>query len=103
MPNADEEVGDEEVGVGCAVALGGLRIVAVTIESVAGAGVSLPGARDVADPLAEASMLQWGLWSRQNFESRAPCSTAAKWRLRPRGWPPCACSVLLTLWFASCC
>ena len=78
MPDADEEVGDEEVGVGCAVALGtgGLRIVAVTIESVAGAGVSLPGARDVADPLAEASMLQWGLWSRQqrqNFESRAPC------------------------------
>ena len=32
MPAADEEVGDEEVGVGCAVALGtgGLRIVAFT-------------------------------------------------------------------------
>ena len=102
MSDADEAV---EVGVGCAVALGtGLRIVTVTIEAVAGAGVSLSGALDVA---RIHSPRYWSRQQRQNFESPVPCSTASKWRLRPRGWPPCACSVLLLcfnpFWTASCC
>ena len=68
MPDADEAVVDEEVGVGCAVALGtGLRIVAVTIEAVAGAGVSLSGALDVA---RIHSLRYWSRQQRQNFESR---------------------------------
>ena len=72
MSDADEAV---EVGVVCAVALGtGLRIVAVTIEAVASAGRGGSARRGIH-----------GLWSRQNFESRVPCSTSGKWRLQPRG------------------
>ena len=41
-------------------------VVSVTIEAIVGVGVSLLGAQDM---LAEAYMLQWGLWSRQQKQT----------------------------------